>query len=111
MKIYFGRLPDVIKPRMIDAEFLGILAYKRYNMNDAVDHLISELLLDTDHEVAYTINPLIINFVTDEFAKEYMYFVDENGNHIKVGDDADMLVKFAWGGVGEIMCDDARVLN
>ena len=42
----------------------------------------------------------------DEFAKEHVYIIDENGKHIKFGDDASMLRKLTCMGVGEVVCDE-----
>ena len=116
MKIYFGRYPEELNNVvMIDEIFLPFLKSANYFMEVAAEVFVAELLAKSEflsnEVIAYTMNPLIINYFTDEFAKEYMWFVDETGNHIKVSDDESMLVKFEWGSVGEIMADDYRVLS
>lgn len=63
-------------------------------------------LIETN--VYYTCNPLIINFFTDDFAKDYVYIIDEDDNEIHMGSDESLLKKLEWGGPGDAVCDDAR---
>jgi transcription initiation factor IIE alpha subunit len=108
MKIYFGRIPD--DAFMIDSYFPEfILKQNNYNMDTSVAALIEYLESDKD-VVYYSCNPLIFNFMDEDFAKEHVYIIDGEGNHIKFGGDEQMLLKLTCMGVGEVLCDDARSL-
>ena len=109
MKIYFGRIPD--DTFMIDSHFPEfILKENNYNMDTSVAVLISYLEAE-EKLVSYSCNPLIFNFMDDDFAKEHVYIIDKEGNHIKLGDDEHMLRKLTCMGVGEVVCDDYRSLD
>ena len=113
MRIYFGRMPedksgDGVKS--LDAMFLDYLIDNDYIIENAVDAIADHLMdiWDGKNVIAHTLNPLIINFFTDDFAKEYLWMIDEEGNHINMGTDDHMLSKMDFLSPGEVMCDDYR---
>jgi len=113
MRIYFGRLPEHDEIVYLDSMILSCLIAEEYKFNNAVDAMVKHLMTNWDDNdfkdvVCHTLNPLIINYFTDDFAKEYMWMIDEDGNHIKMGDDEHMMNKLDCLGVGEVMCDDYR---
>lgn len=111
MKIYFGRIPDDVCVFMIDSYFpKHILKENNYNMKTSVNALIEYLEADKD-VVYYSCNPLIFNYMDDDFAKEHVYIIDKEGNHIKLGGDDHMLRKLTCMGIGEVLCDDYRGLD
>jgi len=116
MKIYFGRVPKGDEVVSLDTSFLETLIENDYNIEKSVDELVSWLLNNWDEDdfndiVCHTINPLLINYFTDDIAKEYVWIIDEEGNHIKFGDDEHMLRKLSCMGVGEVLCDDYRTFK
>ena len=109
MKIYFGRIPGDVCVFMIDSYFPAhFLKENDYNMETSVKALIEYLEAVRDNVVYYSCNPLIFNFMDDDFAKRHVHIIDEEGNHIKFGTDTSMLCKLKFMGVGEVLCDDAR---
>jgi hypothetical protein len=106
MKIYFGRTPEV-EFASLDVIIFEYLKETNWHWENAVDKMVSDLGLDED-EVWHTLNPLIINFFEDEFAKQYVYMIDENGEEIFMGTDESMLKKLKFIGPGDVVCDDAR---
>lgn len=113
MRIYFGRLPEGDEIITLDVNFLKYLVANDYNFNDAVDDMVSNLLTNWDEDdfkdvIAHTLNPLIVNYFTDDFAKEYIWMIDEEGNHINMGTDEHMLSKLDFLNPGEVVCDDWR---
>lgn len=116
MRIYFGREPLVGSVKFLDSELLWYLYNNDYNMERAVDALVRYLLTNWDEDdfkdvVCHTLNPLIVNYFTDDFAKEYMWMIDEEGNHINLGTDEHMLSKMDFLSPGEVMCDDWRLFK
>lgn len=107
MRIYFGRIPDDVDVFMIDSYFPFFIKDNNYNIDTAATSLIT-YLETKEKTVSYSCNPLIFNFMDDEFAKEHVYIIDNEGNHIKLGNDVSMLRKLTCMGVGEVVCDDAR---
>lgn len=110
MRIYFGRIPDDVDVFMIDSYIPFFLKENNYNMDTSVAVLITYLEAE-EKLVSYSCNPLIFNYMDADFAKEHVYIIDENGKHIKLGDDDHMLRKILWMGVGEVLCDDYRSLD
>lgn len=110
MRIYFGRLPEHDNIVYLDSLLLGYLTTEDYNFNNAVDSLVNHLMdiWDGKNVVCHTLNPLIVNYFTDDFAKKYMWMIDEEGNHINMGTDDHMLSKMDFLSPGEVMCDDYR---
>lgn len=116
MRIYFGRMPEDTSGdgvKSLDAMFLDYFVAHDYNFNDAVDTMVSHLLTNWDEDdfkdvIIHTINPLIINFFTDDFAKAYLWMIDEEGNHNNMGTDDHMLSKMDYLSPGDVMCDDYR---
>ena len=116
MRIYFGREPEVESVKNLDSELLWYLYNNDYNMERAVDALVRYLLTNWDEDdlkdvVCHTLNPLIVNYFTDDFAKEYLWIIDEEGNHINMGADESMLEKLTVLGPGEVVCDDYRTFK
>jgi hypothetical protein len=115
MKIYFGRLPQGVEVVSLDTSFLEILIKNDYSVEKSVGeiqcYLEGEACKVINRSDFHTINPLLINYFTDDIAKEYVWIIDEEGNHIKFGDDESMLRKLFYMGVGEVLCDDTRTFN
>ncbi len=101
VKIYFGRMPENCD--IIDKYFHEILLKNNYCFDDAVHELCTRL----KDGIHYTCNPLILNYFTDDFAKN-VWIIDEDGNHICLGNDDHMLSKLSYMNIGEIVCDDYR---
>lgn len=108
MRIYFGRKPEAKEVFLIDNYFNFFFEENNYHYQKSVDKLITMMFNGGCPSIAYTSNPLIINFFDDEFAKNHMWIIDEEGNHINMGQDESMLFKLTWGGPGETLADDAR---
>jgi hypothetical protein len=110
LKIFFGRLPrnPVLRNRLnnIDLIFLDYLTAADFNYETAVDNLVAHYF--RNDAAYYTCNPLIINFFTDDFAKQNVYIIDEDDNEIHMGTDEFLLKKLEWGGPGDAVCDDTR---
>jgi hypothetical protein len=85
------------------------LAENNYNYQKAVDRAISIIFNTEAISIAYTCNPLILNYFDDEFAKNNLYFITEMGEHILMEKDIKMLKKLTCMGVGEVTADDERV--
>lgn len=114
MKIYFGRIPDC-KLKFVDDRHLFplFLMCKEYNYTKAVEELIVYMEYEVKHDNVsfYTCNPLILNYFDDEFANKYLFFIDDNGNEIKFGEDESCQKKLKFMGPGEVLCDDSRTFN
>jgi hypothetical protein len=107
MKLYFGRIPD--NSYYLDIALLDAVKRNEYNFENAVEYLF-ETKFPTDTDIIlHTLNPLLLNYLDDYFAKEYLYFIDKEGNHIKCGDDSKFLKNLEFMQVGEAICDDSRV--
>ena len=102
IRIYFGRMPENCE--IIDTYFHEILFKNNYCFDDAVHELCTRLK-DGNY---YTSNALLLNYFSDDFAKECIWIIDEDGNHIFLGNDAHMLEKLKYMQVGEVICDDHR---
>jgi hypothetical protein len=115
MKIYFGRVPQEDGVIFLNALFVDMLIKNDYSLEKSVGeiqcYLEGEACAVINRPIFHTINPLLINFLTDDFAKEYVWIIDAEGNHIKIGDDEHMLRKLSWIGAGEVLCDDHRTFN
>ena len=101
-RVYFGRMPENCE--IIDAYFYEMLFKNNYCFDDAVHELCTRL----DNGNYYTSNALLLNYVSDDFAKKYIWIIDEDENHISFGNDSHMLGKMFGMGIGEILADDAR---
>jgi hypothetical protein len=112
VRIYFGRNPHWHNQYEIDRWFNCILENHNYNYQEAVDRIITKIfnLEVNPSRSAYTTNPLILNFFDDEFAKNNVWFIDDEGNHIQMGDDREMLYSLKWYSIGEALCNNYRVL-
>ena len=113
ISIYFGKRPSE-DCRLIDNMFCDCLVLNDYDIDRAVIELISIIsnpLQDDYNPICYTCNPLILNFLEDDYAKEHVWFIDDSGQYIKMGDDEVMKDKLSWGSAGEICCDDSRILK
>jgi hypothetical protein len=115
MKIYFGRIPDC-KVKFLDDKHLFpmMLAECDYKYTKAVDMLMKDLKQDFKMKFGeisyYTINPMIPNYMSDEYANKYLFFIDENGNEINFGEDEQMQSKLKFMSPGEALMDSERVL-
>ena len=107
-RLYFGRIPEKYYYN-IDGFFSHILIRENYNMQAAVDRLVDSL--DSVGGYNHTVNPLIVNYISDEIARELIWFIDSEGNEIKMGDDVSMCKKLQFMGPGEALADDSRVLG
>ncbi len=107
VRLYFGRKPE--NSMSVDDLFIGFMENKNYLIDNAVDELIHAIkTLNVSRTNFHTINPLIPNFMDDDIAKELMWMIDVDGNHIHMGTDAHLLKKLEWMGPGEALCDDYR---
>ena len=116
MRIYFGRVPEGDDVESVDAIFLDFLIRNDYNIIIASSLLVHYLMNNWDENdfkdvVCHTINPWAINYFDDDFAKEYLWIIDEEGNHINMGADNYMLEKLTVLGPGEVVCDDYRTFK
>lgn len=115
MKIYFGRIPDCNVKFLDDKHlFVSMLAECDYNYKKAVDALLvyikDDFRMKSGEMHYYTINPMIPNYMSDEDANKYIFFIDENGNEISFGEDEQMQSKLKFMGPGEALMDSERVL-
>ena len=110
MRIYFGRKPENDEIFNLDVKIMECLIDEDYNFNNAVDSLVEHIMNIWDgwNGVCHTVNPLIISYFTDDFAKEYVWLIDEEGNHINMGKDEHMMSKLGCLTPGEVVCDDWR---
>lgn len=119
MRIYFGRVPegddgDAIES--LDELFLDFLIKNDYNIVISSSLLVHYLMNNWDNYdfkdvILHTINPLLINYFDDDFAKKYLWIIDGEGNHINMGKDEHMLSKMDVLGPGEVFCDDYRTFK
>lgn len=106
-KLYFGRIPESIDTSFnIDEYFYQFLVEKEFNWGLAVDRLTQAL--DNVGGVYHTVNPLIVNYMSDELVKETVWVVDAHGREIKFSEDPALLAKLQWMGPGEALADDSR---
>ena len=104
MRIYYGREPGG------DFESLDtlLLAYLRANEWDWERSHAGMLFNLLPHMTYHTINPLIVNYLDDETAKDVVWIIDEHGDHILMGEDESMLTKLRVMLPGEVVADDSR---
>jgi hypothetical protein len=111
-KIFYGRHPSsdypVTEVIQLDEYFVDYLIQTDYNLQKAVDYLICDF---EDDRTYHTVNPLIINFMSDEYALEHVYILDENGAEIKIGEDEHIKWKLSIMGPGDAVIDDDRTFK
>lgn len=107
IRLYFGRKPE--GSFSMDDFFIQLMSSENYVIDNAVDRLVEALkTLNLASGIFHTFNPLIPNFMDDEVAKELMWMIDGDGNHIRMKTDEHLLKKLEWMGPGEALCDDYR---
>ena len=104
MRIYFGR-PPVGQCVNLDSRLHNYL--HMYNW-DWIQAMIGSLPKSC---VYHTINPMIINHLSDEQVKQLVWIIDQDGVHIRMGADARMCEKLEVMGPGEVVIDDARTFK
>ncbi len=103
MKIIFGHIPYapvldiVIMPNVSGGISLEV----------AMDNFI-KVVINTDL-IFCTINPLLINYLEDDIAKEHVYYLSKD-DQIKFGDDQVLCKKLKFMGPGEALADSEHVL-
>ena len=107
MRIYFGR-PPVSQCVNLDSCLHNYLHMHDWDWIQAMNAVMGSL---QKSYVYYTINPMIINHLSDEQAKQLVWIIDQDGVHIRMGADARMCEKLEVMGPGEIVIDDARTFK
>jgi hypothetical protein len=101
MKIYWNTAPCLM---LDDGDFYDF--FKSQNVPnievEVVDNWI-KYLIDNNLDFV-TLNPMIPNFMDDDFAKENVYIKTKNGFK-KLGEVSQVLFKFKCLGPGEVVCD------
>jgi hypothetical protein len=111
MKIYWLHAPDSIC--LNDCDFFSY--FNSFNEDSKnyfekiIDGWIKHLIeIDVDF---ITLNPLILNFLTDELAKKHLFVKTKNGFKA-IGEVEKVLFKFDLLRAGEICCDtDFSILD
>lgn len=104
MRIYYGREPET-GSQSLDLLLLGYLRSNGWRWMWSHAGMMFNLLPDRTY---HTINPLIINYLSDDVAKAVVWIIDEHGEHIRMGDDEIMLEKLEVMLPGEVVADDSR---
>jgi len=111
IKIYFGFLPKN------KSEY-----YTKYNIDSSLHILydigfenvldfIENFCMENDRYVVYTGNPILINFLDDEYASDHVYWFDNDGNEHKFKDSPFLMNKLKCMGPGEVICDSFLFYN
>lgn len=117
MKIYYGIQPEAdffILDNCI-YKMMRRLQFKTIKGNDRDYHAIEQAMntfvkIHKDKEyIFWTMNPLLINFLTDEEAKQCVWVITNDGKEFNIKDDASMMEKLTVMGPGEVLADDSRI--
>lgn len=105
MKIYIGRIPEIIEENLLtDAWLYDML--KKYGHKD-IGAMIESGIYDS--MVLHTFNMVLLNYLTDDYAMDNIYYMKE-GVLTLLRDDEHIVKKFEWGGAGEVLSDSHYIL-
>jgi len=106
MKIYWNIAPSDHHIYANDGDFYHFFQSNRGELTNLNEELVNEWVkyLDENKLNFVTLNPIIPNFLDDDFAKENIYVMTKNG-HKKLGEVSQALFKFDILGPGEVLCD------
>jgi hypothetical protein len=102
MKIYFGRIPKEMQNDIVTDAWVyeQLQTYTCEELGKVIeDGIYNKLTLNT-------FNILLINYLTDDYAKENIYFVNADTNNVeKFADNYYICEKLSCMGPGEALSD------
>jgi hypothetical protein len=106
MKIYWNIAPNDRHAYVNDGDFYRFFQTNRGSSFDLNEELVEKWVkyLIENNLNFVTLNPIIPNFLDDDFAKANIYVMTKNG-HKKLGEVKQALFKFGILGPGEVLCD------
>ena len=102
-RIYYGREPEHFE--CLDTLFRIYMRANNWDLPVACRAMFGNLREDG---VYHTLNPIIPNFLDDEQACEWLWIIDNTGQHVRMGVDDHMLKKLVVMQPGEVVADDYR---
>lgn len=106
MKVFVGRIPKEYHPKNMITD-----SWVYYQLqNKTIEELAAEIMRsDSCMVTVNTFNPLLLNYFTDEWAKQNVFYM-KHDILTMMGNDAHMVDKLSWGGPGEAISDTHYIL-
>lgn len=106
VKVFVGRIPKEHHPKNMITD-----SWVYYQLqNKTIEELAADIMqADSYIATVNTFNPLLLNYFTDEWAKQNIFYMKHDVLTM-MGDDAHMVDKLSWGGPGEAISDAHYIL-